>query len=84
MMLIVQVPSEFCGLLFFYLRVFSTMFDLASTGSVRQYAPDKSALVWKIKQLEGSREFLMRVHFGLRPSVKSGAFYFYFCDLICL
>ncbi|KAA1472354.1 clathrin adaptor mu subunit [Dentipellis sp. KUC8613] len=41
----------------------------ASTGSV-QYAPDKSAFVWKIKQLGGGREFLMRAHFGL-PSVKS-------------
>jgi len=40
----------------------------ASTGSV-QYAPDKSAFVWKIKQLAGSREFLMRAHFGL-PSVR--------------
>ncbi len=36
-----------------------------------QYAPDKSAFVWKIKQLGGGREFLMRAHFGL-PSVKSG------------
>jgi AP-1 complex subunit mu len=44
----------------------------ASTGSV-QYAPDKSAFVWKIKQLGGSREFLMRAHFGL-PSVKNGVF----------
>lgn len=42
----------------------------ASTGSV-QYAPDKSAFVWKIKQLAGSREFLMRAHFGL-PSVRGG------------
>jgi len=42
----------------------------ASTGSV-QYAPDKSAFVWKIKQLGGGREFLMRAHFGL-PSVKNG------------
>jgi len=41
----------------------------ASTGSV-QYAPDKSAFVWKIKQLGGGRDFLMRAHFGL-PSVKS-------------
>ncbi|KIJ33567.1 hypothetical protein M422DRAFT_183082 [Sphaerobolus stellatus SS14] len=40
----------------------------ASTGTV-QYAPDKSAFVWKIKQLGGGREFLMRAHFGL-PSVK--------------
>lgn len=42
----------------------------ASTGSV-QYAPDKSAFVWKIKQLGGGREFLMRAHFGL-PSVRGG------------
>ncbi|KAF7965109.1 hypothetical protein HWV62_45478 [Athelia sp. TMB] len=41
----------------------------ASTGSV-QYAPDKSAFVWKIKQLGGGREYLMRAHFGL-PSVKN-------------
>ncbi|KAJ7050508.1 clathrin adaptor mu subunit [Mycena amicta] len=41
----------------------------ASTGSV-QYAPDKNAFVWKIKQLAGGKEFLMRAHFGL-PSVKS-------------
>lgn len=47
-----------------------TFIKQASTGSV-QYAPDKSAFVWKIKQLGGSREFLMRAHFGL-PSVKSG------------
>jgi hypothetical protein len=45
-------------------------FFQASTGTV-QYAPDKSAFVWKIKQLGGSREFLMRAHFGL-PSVKNG------------
>jgi AP-1 complex subunit mu len=36
------------------------------------YAPDKSAFVWKIKQLGGGREFLMRAHFGL-PSVKGDA-----------
>lgn len=27
--------------------------------------------MWKIKQLGGGREFLMRAHFGL-PSVKNG------------
>jgi hypothetical protein len=43
----------------------------ASTGTV-VYAPDKSAFIWKIKQLGGAREFLMRAHFGL-PSVKNGA-----------
>jgi AP-1 complex subunit mu len=35
-----------------------------------QYAPDKAAFVWKIKQLGGAREFLMRAHFGL-PSVRA-------------
>jgi AP-1 complex subunit mu len=43
----------------------------ASTGSV-QYAPDKSAFVWKIKQLGGGKEYLMRAHFGL-PSVRGGS-----------
>ena len=42
----------------------------ASVGSV-VYAPEKSAFVWKIKQLGGGRDYLMRAHFGL-PSVKSG------------
>ena len=41
----------------------------ASTGTV-QYVPDRSAFVWKIKQLAGGRDFLMRAHFGL-PSVKA-------------
>ena len=55
-----------------YIRVSSIKSTQASTGSV-QYAPDKSAFVWKIKQLGGGRDFLMRAHFGL-PSVKSGMF----------
>jgi len=42
----------------------------ASTGSV-VYAPEKSAFVWKIKQLGGGRDYLMRAHFGL-PSVRNG------------
>ena len=37
-------------------------------GSVH-YAPEKSAIVWKIKQFGGSKEFLMRAELGL-PSVK--------------
>jgi len=40
----------------------------AAVGSVH-YVPEKSAFVWKIKQLGGGREYLMRAHFGL-PSVK--------------
>ncbi|KAH8921518.1 clathrin adaptor, mu subunit [Atractiella rhizophila] len=40
----------------------------AAVGTV-QYLPEKSAFVWKIKQLGGNKEFLMRAHFGL-PSVK--------------
>jgi len=41
----------------------------AATGTA-QYVPDKSAFVWKIKQLGGGREFLMRAQFGL-PSVRN-------------
>ena len=33
------------------------------------YAPEKSAIVWKIKQFGGNKEFLMRAELGL-PSVK--------------
>jgi AP-1 complex subunit mu len=40
-----------------------------SSGNVN-YAPEKGSLVWKIKQFQGTKEFLMRAHFGL-PSVKS-------------
>jgi AP-1 complex subunit mu len=42
----------------------------ASVGTVH-YVPEKSAFVWKIKQLGGGREYLMRAQFGL-PSVRSG------------
>lgn len=41
-----------------------------SIGNV-QYAPEQSAIIWKIKQFGGSREFLMRAEMGL-PSVKGG------------
>lgn len=37
-------------------------------GSVH-YAPEKSAIIWKIKQFGGTKEFLMRAEMGL-PSVK--------------
>ncbi len=37
-------------------------------GSVH-YAPEKSAIVWKIKQFGGGKEFLMRAELGL-PSVR--------------
>jgi AP-1 complex subunit mu len=37
-------------------------------GSVH-YAPEKSAIVWKIKQFGGGKEFVMRAELGL-PSVK--------------
>ncbi|KAJ7133334.1 clathrin adaptor mu subunit [Mycena epipterygia] len=40
-----------------------------STGSV-EYVPAKSAFIWKIKQLAGGKEFMMRAQFGL-PSVKN-------------
>ncbi|KAI9146310.1 Mu homology domain-containing protein [Paraphysoderma sedebokerense] len=41
----------------------------ASVGSV-SYVPEKSAIVWKIKQFQGGKEFLMRAHFGL-PTVRT-------------
>jgi len=41
----------------------------SSIGSV-SYLPDRNVIVWSIKQLNGSREYLMRAHFGL-PSVSS-------------
>jgi len=34
------------------------------------YAPEKSAIVWTIKQFQGGKEFILRAHFGL-PSVKN-------------
>mmetsp|Transcript_11570 Transcript_11570/g.25721 ORF Transcript_11570/g.25721 Transcript_11570/m.25721 type:complete len:425 (-) Transcript_11570:219-1493(-) len=39
----------------------------ASIGSVVYY-PDKNVIVWTIKQFAGTKEYLMRAHFGL-PSV---------------
>ena len=41
----------------------------AAIGTVT-YAPELSAMVWKIKQLGGGKEYLMRAHFGL-PSVRN-------------
>jgi len=40
-----------------------------SIGKV-EYVPERSAIVWRIKQFQGQKEFLMRAHFGL-PSVSS-------------
>lgn len=39
-----------------------------NVGSVH-YAPEQSAIIWKIKQFGGGKEFLMRAELGL-PSVK--------------
>jgi AP-1 complex subunit mu len=33
-----------------------------------EYVPAKDAIVWKIKQFQGQKEYLMRAHFGL-PSI---------------
>jgi AP-1 complex subunit mu len=41
----------------------------ASIGTV-VYVPDCNCVVWSIKQFFGSREYLMRAHFGL-PSIRS-------------
>lgn len=40
-----------------------------SIGKV-EYQPDKDVIVWKIKQFQGQKEFIMRAQFGL-PSVAS-------------
>lgn len=39
----------------------------ASIGSVTYY-PDRDAIIWTIKQFAGTKEYLMRAHFGL-PSI---------------
>eukprot|EP00596_Hydrurales_sp_CCMP1899_P000811 CAMPEP_0119035128 /NCGR_PEP_ID=MMETSP1177-20130426/2091_1 /TAXON_ID=2985 /ORGANISM="Ochromonas sp, Strain CCMP1899" /LENGTH=308 /DNA_ID=CAMNT_0006993063 /DNA_START=447 /DNA_END=1373 /DNA_ORIENTATION=- len=39
----------------------------ASIGTVT-YFPDRDAIIWSIKQYSGSKEYLMRAHFGL-PSI---------------
>jgi AP-1 complex subunit mu len=41
----------------------------ASIGNVTYY-PDRDAVVWSLKQFTGSKEYLMRAHFGL-PSISS-------------
>ena len=40
----------------------------ANVGTVK-YVPDKSCMVWVIKQFPGRKEFLMRAQFGF-PSIK--------------
>lgn len=35
-----------------------------------EYVPDKDSIVWRIKQFQGQKEYLMKAHFGL-PSVSS-------------
>ncbi|KAI3643312.1 hypothetical protein MP228_012867 [Amoeboaphelidium protococcarum] len=41
----------------------------ATIGNV-SYVPEKSSILWKIKQFPGGKDFVMRAHFGL-PTVKS-------------
>lgn len=41
----------------------------ASIGTVT-YFPDKDSIIWTIKQFAGSKEYLMRAHFGL-PSISA-------------
>ncbi len=40
-----------------------------SIGKV-EYVPDRDAIIWRIKQFQGQREFIMRAHFGL-PSISA-------------
>ncbi len=41
----------------------------ASIGTVT-YFPDRDAVIWSIKQFNGSKEYMMRAHFGL-PSISA-------------
>eukprot|EP01122_Echinamoeba_exundans_P011259 TRINITY_DN4420_c0_g1_i1.p1 TRINITY_DN4420_c0_g1~~TRINITY_DN4420_c0_g1_i1.p1 ORF type:complete len:433 (-),score=75.63 TRINITY_DN4420_c0_g1_i1:96-1394(-) len=41
----------------------------ASVGTVK-YVPEKDAVIWSIKQMQGGKEFIMRAHFGL-PSIEA-------------
>lgn len=36
-----------------------------------EYAPEKNAFIWNIRQFPGGKEYMMRAHFGL-PSVRNG------------
>jgi len=40
-----------------------------SIGKV-EYVPDKDCIIWRVKQFQGQKEYLMRAHFGL-PSISS-------------
>ena len=42
----------------------------ASAGSVK-YRPEKSAVVWSMKQFPGGKEVILQAHFNL-PSITSG------------
>lgn len=54
---------------FEYISIYLNIWISSSIGTVT-YVPDRDAIVWSIKQLNGSREYLMRAHFGL-PSIDS-------------
>lgn len=49
-----------------------------SVGTVT-YMPDRDAVVWTIKQFHGTREYLMRAHFGL-PSISAADAHTYHSD----
>ena len=51
-----------------------------SVGTVT-YMPDRDAVVWTIKQFHGSREYLMRAHFGL-PSISAADAHKHHADTI--
>lgn len=53
----------------------------AAVGTVH-YVPEKSAFVWRIKQLPGGKDLMMRAHFGL-PSVRGGASFSNFPPTFC-
>ena len=54
-----------------YMKVIQTYpCDFAILQGAAVYAPEKEAMVWKIKNFPGGKEFLLRCKFGL-PSVEA-------------
>jgi len=41
-----------------------------------EYAPEKDAIIWTIKQFAGGKEYALRAHFGL-PSIEAGMMLFH-------
>ena len=73
-----SLSFEVLYVFFYSLSISSSMFTSSSIHPPfpsppplpQVYLPDKDCVVWSIKQFNGSREYLMRAHFGL-PSISA-------------